>query len=74
MGHTTLFVRVGRAEAKPVCTVDDYSPTFESQLSAQENKYMSELIAGGNDPARVTFERVSGGDEPSKSVKKGANK
>lgn len=69
--HTTLFVRVGRAEPKPVCSVDDDSPSFESQLSAQENKTMSEIIAGGNDPARVEFSRVSSGDS---AVKKGGRK
>ena len=73
MGHTTLFVRVGRAEPKPVCSVNNDSPSFESQLRAQENKLTSELIAGGNDIARVEFTRVASKKDvaPAAIVKKG---
>lgn len=72
--HTTLFVRVQRAEPKPLISVDNDSPTYEQQLAAVENKTMSELIAGGNDPSTISFERVDGGDVPAPARKKGSGK
>lgn len=52
MKEVTLFVRVGRAEKRPVC-----SSVFSAVLDAQEQRTLTDLINGGNDPARIEFSR-----------------
>jgi len=62
MSHTTLFKCVGRAAPQPVCTVDNSLPNAENILQVQQAKTLGDLIAGGNDPTRVTFTREKGGE------------
>ena len=59
MRHTNLFVKVGRANPKPVCTVSQDSPTHDLQLDVQERRKFSELLDSGVDPERVEFSRES---------------
>lgn len=66
MSHTTLFKRVGRATPQPVCTVEDSNPNAENILTVQQSKTLGDLIAGGNDPARVSFHRETGGEKIAK--------
>jgi hypothetical protein len=65
MSHITLFKSVGRAAPQPVCTVDTSLPNAENILTVQQSKTLGELIAGGVDPARVSFSRVSSGGKKS---------
>lgn len=57
MRHTTLYMKLGRAAPKPLCTVNDAGPNAEQILIAQETRSMQEAIAGGNDPLRIEFSR-----------------
>lgn len=59
MRHTNLFVKVGRANPKPVCTVSQDSPSHDLQLDVQERRKFSELLDSGVDPERVEFSRES---------------
>lgn len=57
--HTNLFVQVGRAEPRPLCSADQESPIHDILLSATESEAMRNLIASGIDPTRIKFSRES---------------
>jgi len=57
MKQTTLFVSVGRASPRPLCTVSDDSPSYEATLAAMELRERMSLLNGGNDAERISFVR-----------------
>jgi hypothetical protein len=52
MNEQTLFVKVGRAAPKPLCSSES-----SAVLDAVEQKTLHDLVGGGNDIARVVFTR-----------------
>lgn len=63
MTHKTLLCTVGRATPRPVVTVDDDAADQSAQLDAARTTERASLVAGGVDPARISFTVEAGGEE-----------
>lgn len=55
MRHTNLFVKVGRAAPRPLCTVDTKNPNHDLIIAAHRDQEFKSLMLGGVDHARVEF-------------------
>lgn len=73
MKHTNLFVTVGRAEPKPVCTVDEKNPDHDFLIEQATRQTFAQLVAGGNDSARISFHEETV-DVPEQSEAKAVSK
>lgn len=73
MKHSTLYVTVGRAAPRPVCTVSHDVADYEAQLAAHELAARIELVGGGNAQDRISFSRdtVEAAEESAQKPKKG---
>lgn len=71
MKHTTLYVTVGRAQPRPLCTVSDDAPDAAAQLAGAETMERVALVNGGNAPARILFSQESEEIETSAPKRKG---
>lgn len=55
MRHTNLYVKVGRAAAKPVCTINAENPQHDFLIDQNQRRSFDALVAGGVDAARIEF-------------------
>lgn len=55
MKHTNLYVKVGRAQPQPLCTVDQEHPNHDLLIDQAKRRSLDSLCAGGVDSARVEF-------------------
>jgi hypothetical protein len=74
MRHTNLYVKVGRASPKPVCTVDVENPQHDFLIDQNQRRSFDALLASGVDAARIEFSEetvdVPETETPKATVKK----
>lgn len=57
MKQTTLFVSVGRADPRPLCSVVENSASYEAILTGAEHQERLSLLNGGTAADRIAFTR-----------------
>jgi len=78
MRHTNLFVAVGRAKPKPICTVNEANPNHDLLVDQAKRQALDALLASGVAADRINFEvesvEIVEQETPKPTVRKGRAK
>jgi len=59
MRHTNLFVNVGRAKPKPICSISETSANHDLLIDQAKRQALDALLASGVAADRINFETES---------------